>query len=122
MEQVSLIAARLEGVDLDYVPGFLQNAGEAAWPGVRGAAARLLLERTALRIEGIEAGVAGAAGLRVSEGRVDIDNLAFETRVGVSARVHPALIPLSHPLAAVHGANNAVFVNKHAHTTGNIGH
>ena len=28
---------------------------------------------------------------------------------GVSARVHPALVPLSHPLAAVHGANNAVF-------------
>jgi len=29
---------------------------------------------------------------------------------GVSARVHPALIPDTHPLAAVHGANNAVFV------------
>ena len=29
---------------------------------------------------------------------------------GVSARVHPALLPRSHPLAAVHGANNAVFV------------
>ena len=28
----------------------------------------------------------------------------------VSARVHPALLPRSHPLAAVHGANNAVFV------------
>jgi homoserine dehydrogenase len=29
---------------------------------------------------------------------------------GVSARVHPALVPLSHPLAAVHEAKNAVFV------------
>ena len=29
---------------------------------------------------------------------------------GVSARVHPALVPLSHPLAAVRGANNAVFL------------
>ena len=29
---------------------------------------------------------------------------------GVSARVYPALVPRSHPLAAVHGANNAVFV------------
>lgn len=29
---------------------------------------------------------------------------------GVSARVYPALIDRSHPLAAVHGANNAVFV------------
>ncbi|MFD1721689.1 homoserine dehydrogenase [Amnibacterium endophyticum] len=29
---------------------------------------------------------------------------------GVSARVHPALLPRDHPLAAVHGANNAIFV------------
>jgi homoserine dehydrogenase len=29
---------------------------------------------------------------------------------GVSARVYPAMVPDSHPLAAVHGANNAVFV------------
>lgn len=33
---------------------------------------------------------------------------------GVTARVHPALIPLDHPLAAVHGANNAVFVEAEA--------
>jgi homoserine dehydrogenase len=29
---------------------------------------------------------------------------------GISARVYPALVPRSHPLAAVRGANNAVFV------------
>jgi homoserine dehydrogenase len=28
--------------------------------------------------------------------------------------VHPALVPLDHPLAAVHGANNAVFVEAEA--------
>lgn len=33
---------------------------------------------------------------------------------GVCARVHPALVPLDHPLAAVHGANNAVFVEAEA--------
>ena len=33
---------------------------------------------------------------------------------GVSARVHPALVPLDHPLAAVHGGNNAVFVEAEA--------
>jgi homoserine dehydrogenase len=33
---------------------------------------------------------------------------------GVSARVHPALIPATHPLAAVRGANNAVFVEAEA--------
>ena len=29
---------------------------------------------------------------------------------GVSARVHPALLPRRHPLASVRGANNAIFV------------
>ena len=33
---------------------------------------------------------------------------------GVSARVYPALVPRSHPLAAVHGANNAVFIEAEA--------
>lgn len=32
----------------------------------------------------------------------------------VSARVHPAMIPLSHPLASVRGAFNAVFVESEA--------
>lgn len=32
----------------------------------------------------------------------------------IAARVHPALIPRSHPLAAVHGAKNAVFVQAEA--------
>ena len=29
---------------------------------------------------------------------------------GISRRVHPAMIPVNHPLASVHGAMNAVFV------------
>lgn len=33
---------------------------------------------------------------------------------GVSARVYPALVPDNHPLAAVHGAKNAVFVEADA--------
>lgn len=32
----------------------------------------------------------------------------------VSARVYPALVPQSHPLASVHGGNNAVFVEAEA--------
>lgn len=32
----------------------------------------------------------------------------------ISVRVYPALVPNSHPLAAVHGANNAVFVEAEA--------
>ncbi|MFT4189601.1 MAG: homoserine dehydrogenase [Aeromicrobium sp.] len=34
--------------------------------------------------------------------------------VAVSARVHPALVPQSHPLASVRGAYNAVFVESEA--------
>ena len=48
--------------------------------------------------------------LAVCERLVDV-----ETGVeGVSARVHPALVPRQHPLAAVHGANNAVFLEAEA--------
>jgi len=32
------------------------------------------------------------------------------TEAGIQARVHPALVPVGHPLAGVHGAFNAVFV------------
>jgi homoserine dehydrogenase len=33
---------------------------------------------------------------------------------GVSARVYPALVPAAHPLAAVHGPKNAVFIEAEA--------
>ncbi|MDR0366620.1 MAG: homoserine dehydrogenase [Bifidobacteriaceae bacterium] len=33
---------------------------------------------------------------------------------GVIARVHPALVPLDHPLASVHGAFNAIYVESEA--------
>jgi homoserine dehydrogenase len=36
--------------------------------------------------------------------------VAEETAEGVSVRVHPSLIPQRHPLAAVRGAHNAIFV------------
>ncbi|MDR1823900.1 MAG: homoserine dehydrogenase [Bifidobacteriaceae bacterium] len=34
--------------------------------------------------------------------------------LGVIARVHPALVPLEHPLASVHGAFNAIYVEAEA--------
>ena len=40
--------------------------------------------------------------------------VAADGTEGVSARVYPAMVPLTHPLAAVHGANNAVFVQAEA--------
>ncbi|EJW91503.1 Homoserine dehydrogenase [gut metagenome] len=34
-----------------------------------------------------------------------------DAKYGVSVRVHPTMLPLSHPLAGVNGVYNAVFVN-----------
>src|SRR5690606_9611109 len=40
--------------------------------------------------------------------------IAEQSDGGIAVRVHPALVPLSHPLAGVHGAFNAVFVEAEA--------
>lgn len=40
--------------------------------------------------------------------------IAEHTADGISVRVHPALVPLSHPLAGVRGAFNAVFIEAEA--------
>lgn len=61
-------------------------------------------------ITGEDVAAAKAAGyvvklLAIAERVVDEDGSE-----GVVARVHPALVPRDHPLAAVHGGNNAVFV------------
>ncbi len=37
--------------------------------------------------------------------------IAEQTAGGISVRVHPALVPEQHPLAAVRGATNAIFVS-----------
>ncbi|SBS74510.1 homoserine dehydrogenase [uncultured Microbacterium sp.] len=42
------------------------------------------------------------------------ERLAGEDGESISVRVYPALIPREHPLASVHGANNAVFVQAEA--------
>jgi homoserine dehydrogenase len=39
-----------------------------------------------------------------------LDTGAADGTAGVSVRVHPTLLPREHPLAAVHGAFNAVFI------------
>src|SRR5690606_39721458 len=40
--------------------------------------------------------------------------LAERTPAGIDVRVHPAMIPRTHPLASVNGAFNAVFVEADA--------
>ncbi|MFD0199946.1 MULTISPECIES: homoserine dehydrogenase [Saccharothrix] len=42
------------------------------------------------------------------------ERVTQEDGEGISVRVHPAMIPTSHPLASVHGAFNAVFVEADA--------
>ncbi|ALE06576.1 homoserine dehydrogenase [Arthrobacter sp. ERGS1:01] len=42
--------------------------------------------------------------------KLESTNDAGEVTTGVSVRVHPTLLPREHPLAAVHGAFNAVFI------------
>jgi homoserine dehydrogenase len=36
--------------------------------------------------------------------------IAEDTAGGVSARVHPVLLPIDHPLASIRGATNAIFI------------
>ncbi|MDR1799247.1 MAG: homoserine dehydrogenase [Bifidobacteriaceae bacterium] len=48
--------------------------------------------------------------LAIVERRRGVDG----TDQGVIARVHPALVPLEHPLASVHGAFNAIYVEAEA--------
>lgn len=66
--------------------------------------------------EGISAITAADVAAATESGHV-IKLLAIAERVadaGLSVRVHPALVPVSHPLASVHGAFNAVFVEAEA--------
>jgi homoserine dehydrogenase len=69
--------------------------------------------------EGISAITAADVAAATESGHV-IKLLAIAERTGegseggVSVRVHPALVPLSHPLASVHGAYNAVFIEAEA--------
>jgi uncharacterized protein (TIGR02099 family) len=80
------IAADLEGVDFDHLPAFLQAPGDAPWPGVRRARARFELDRTAMRITGIEGELEGASGVRVEQGSVVVENLVREPVVQVRLR------------------------------------
>jgi homoserine dehydrogenase len=42
---------------------------------------------------------------------VKLLGIAESTGAGVSVRVHPSLVPATHPMAAIRGAQNAVFVS-----------
>jgi len=69
------LAGALDGLDMDYLPSSLQPAGQAPWPGLRGARGQLSIDRAKLDIAQIEAGVAGAPGVRLSAGTLGVDSL-----------------------------------------------
>ncbi|MEH3088177.1 MAG: homoserine dehydrogenase [Microbacterium arborescens] len=52
--------------------------------------------------------------LAVCERLTDTTDTAEPVGESISVRVYPALVPREHPLASVHGANNAVFVQAEA--------
>ncbi len=91
------ITAALEGVDFDHLPAFLQAPGDAPWPGVRRARAQFELDRTAMRITGIEGELEGASGVRVDQGAVIVENLVREPVVQVRVRASgPGASMLGH--------------------------
>ena len=55
-----------------------------------------------------------ARGLRATDGQPDAGSTGVSGSEAISVRVYPALISREHPLASVHGANNAVFVQAEA--------
>ncbi|MDP3349031.1 MAG: YhdP family protein [Hydrogenophaga sp.] len=80
------ISAQLGGVDFDYLPTSFQPADAAPWPGLRGFSGQLVLDHLKLNISGGTSGVVGATGVRLSEGAVELDDLARDTTLTVRTR------------------------------------
>lgn len=97
------IAAQLKGVDFSYVPPYLQaeDPSSVAWPMVKGATGQLVLDRTSLNITGLESGLEGGPGLRLSNASVGIADLAHNPTLKVSA---DAQGPAEQVLAFVRGS------------------
>ncbi len=75
------IAARLHGVDFDYVPAFLRDSGDKPWPALQGVDGQLLLLGNDLWLSGLQGGIDGLPRVRVSEGDVRIPDLASDDPV-----------------------------------------
>jgi uncharacterized protein (TIGR02099 family) len=79
------IAARLQDVDLAYVPPFLLSTGDTPWPALQKVSGQLVLDRASLRITDIAAGVQGVPDVRLSRGEVRIDDLSERATLLVKA-------------------------------------
>lgn len=95
------ISAPLRNVDFDYIPAYLQKAGEAAWPALRGVSGELLLDRASLKLSALEGGVANAPGVRLSKGQVGIEHLGHDGVLMVNAQAQG---PANEALGFVQGS------------------
>lgn len=73
------IAAQLQGLDVVYVPSYLQTEGDTPWPALRGVRGELVLDRTLLKLSGVEGALRGTPNLRLSEASIDLGDLAQAT-------------------------------------------
>lgn len=80
------ISAGLRGVDFDYVPTYLQEAGDVPWPALRGVNGQLLLDRASLQLTGLQSGLAGAPSVRLGSATIAIADLAHTATLVVSAQ------------------------------------
>src|SRR5690606_3164950 len=62
------IAAQLQGIDFDYVPAYLREAGEPGWPALKGMNGQFVYDRDTLGISGLRGGAVALPGLRLSQG------------------------------------------------------
>ena len=80
------ISADVSDVDFDYLPPSFQPGGSAPWAGLRGFSGQFLLDHLSLRVTGGTSGLAGASGVRLSDGVIELDDLAGNTTLTVKAK------------------------------------
>lgn len=81
------ISAQLKDVDFNYVPSFLQSAGDAPWPALRGMDGQFLYDRDSIRITGLQGGARPLPGLRLSRGSFVIEDLTRDPVMDIAAQV-----------------------------------
>ncbi|WP_157694190.1 YhdP family protein [Hydrogenophaga crassostreae] len=80
------IAAQLKGVDFAYVPSYLQNGSDAAWPALKGVSGQLLLDRASLKLTQLQATLDGSPGVGLSQAEASIADLINDPLLKVSAK------------------------------------
>ncbi len=92
--------ADVSGADAAAKAAILASLGFGTWVGLDHVPHTGITDITATDIR-------YAANLGYS---IKLLGIAEDTSAGVSARVHPVLLPTDHPLAAIRGATNAIFI------------